>query len=172
MCASAHALECAQRRSPDSQTRSRPLALAPRCSAQSYLDKFANISVPERQFYAAMVNLLDDNVGRVVQMFKDAGLWENTLMVLSSDNGGPEGSGYGGNNFPLFGGKASNWEGGVRVNAFASGGLIPAARRGAVEEGLIEVADWYTTFCGLAGVSADDPVAKAAGLPAVDGLDM
>jgi arylsulfatase A-like enzyme len=65
---------------------------------QNYLDKFANISVPERQYYAAMTNLLDDNVGRVVQMFKDAGLWENTLMVLSSDNGGPEGSGYGGNN--------------------------------------------------------------------------
>ena len=65
---------------------------------QSYLDKFANISVPERQYYAAMTNLLDDNVGRVVEMFKDAGLWENTLMVLSSDNGGPEGSGYGGNN--------------------------------------------------------------------------
>ena len=65
---------------------------------QSYLDKFANISVSERQYYSAMVNLLDDNVGRVVQMFKDAGLWENTLMVLSSDNGGPEGNGYGGNN--------------------------------------------------------------------------
>jgi hypothetical protein len=60
----------------------------------------------------------------------------------------------------------------VRVNAFASGGLIPAARRGAVEEGLVEIADWFTTFCGLAGVAADDPVAKQAGLPAVDGLDM
>ena len=60
----------------------------------------------------------------------------------------------------------------MRVNAFASGGLIPAARRGAVEEGLVEIADWFTTFCGLAGVAADDPVAKQAGLPAVDGLDM
>ena len=60
----------------------------------------------------------------------------------------------------------------MRVNAFASGGLIPAARRGAVEEGLIEIADWFTTFCGLAGVPADDPVAEKAGLPAVDGLDM
>ena len=43
----------------------------------------------------------------------------------------------------------------MRVNAFASGGLIPAARRGAVEEGLIEIADWFTTFCGLAGVPAE-----------------
>jgi hypothetical protein len=76
-----------------------------------------------------MVNLLDDNVGRLVAMLKSAGLWNNTLMVATSDNGGPLGEGYGGNNYPLKGGKASNWEGGVRANAFAAGGVIPAARR-------------------------------------------
>jgi arylsulfatase I/J len=140
----------------------------------AYLNKpiFASINVTERRFYSAMVNLLDDNVGRVVQMFKDYGLWENTLMVLSSDNGGPEGSGYGANNYPLFGSKSSNWEGGVRVNAFAAGGLIPASRQGTVESGLIEIADWWATFCGLAGVAADDPAAARAGLPPPDGLDM
>ena len=140
----------------------------------AYLNKpvFASINVTERRFYSAMVNLLDDNVGRVVQMFKDHGLWENTLLILSSDNGGPEGSGYGANNYPLFGSKSSNWEGGVRVNAFAAGGLIPASRQGTVESGLIEISDWFSTFCGLAGVSADDPAAARAGLPPPDGLDM
>jgi arylsulfatase A-like enzyme len=83
---------------------------------QVYLDKFNSIDVEERRYYAAMVNLLDDNVGRAVQAYKDAGLWANTLMVVSSDNGGLEGSGYGANNFPLLGSKSSNWEGGVKVN--------------------------------------------------------
>ena len=33
---------------------------------------------------AAMVNYLDDVVGNVATALKDAGLWENTLMVWSS----------------------------------------------------------------------------------------
>ena len=52
-----------------------------------------------------MVNLLDDNVGRVVAALKAAGLWNSTLLVASSDNGGPIGDGYGANNWPLRGGK-------------------------------------------------------------------
>jgi len=139
---------------------------------QAYLDKFAAITIPERQYYAAMVNLLDDNVGRVVAMLKAAGLWENLLLVASSDNGGPEGDGYGGNNWPLKGGKASNWEGGVRVNAFAAGGAVPAARRGTREAGLIEMSDWYATFCAIAGADPADAAAAAAGLPPVDGMNM
>uniref|UniRef100_A0A7S2TR55 Sulfatase N-terminal domain-containing protein n=1 Tax=Lotharella oceanica TaxID=641309 RepID=A0A7S2TR55_9EUKA len=39
-------------------------------------------------------------------------------------------------------------------------------------EEMISVADWYTTFCGLAGVDPTDERAAAAGLPPVDGLDM
>ena len=139
---------------------------------QAYLDKFAHIDQTERQFYAAMVSLLDDNVGRVVAMLKAAGRWDNTLLVASSDNGGPLGDGFGGNNWPLKGGKASNWEGGVRVNAFVAGGAVPAARRGTTESGLIEIADWYTTFVTLAGADPRDAAAAAAGLPPVDGVDM
>ena len=89
-----------------------------------------------------------------------------------SDNGGPVGDGYGGNNWPNKGGKASNWEGGIRVNAFATGGFLPAAVRGTTVEGLIGIEDFYTTFCALAGVDPTDAAAAAAGLPPVDGLDM
>ena len=37
---------------------------------------------------------------------------------------------------PLRGGKASNWQGGIRVNAWVSGGALPAAMNGKKLEGL------------------------------------
>ena len=58
------------------------------------------------------------------------------------------------------------------MNAFVSGGLVPAHRRGLRLEGLGAVWDWYATFADLAGVSKDDPVAAAARLPAVDGVSL
>lgn len=35
-----------------------------------------------------MVNLLDDVLGNVTSLLKARGLWDNTLMILTSDNGG------------------------------------------------------------------------------------
>ena len=66
----------------------------------------------------------------------------------------------------------SNTEGGVRVNAFATGGLIPPAMRGTRSGAFIAIEDWYATFCALAGVEAADARAAAAGLPPPDGHDL
>ena len=64
-------------------------------------------------------------------------------------------------------------EGGVRVSAFASGGMIPPAMRGKVladPSQAIQLADWYHTFCALAGV---DYLDAPANLPDnTDSLDM
>jgi arylsulfatase A-like enzyme len=72
----------------------------------------------------------------------------------------------------MRGGKMSNWQGGIRVNAFASGGLIPQSQRGTVNSGLMVAADWYSTFCALAGVDPTDERAAVAGLPPIDSLNM
>ena len=127
-----------------------------------------------RMKYAAITNLVDSYIGRVVDALKAKGMWSNTLLVLSADNGGLTiADGFGGaNNFPLRGGKISNWEGGIRANALASGGFIPPARRGALESSFIEVADWLATFCALAGIDPHDAPAAAVGLPPIDSLDM
>merc|ERR1711934_775430 len=121
-------------------------------------------------------------------------------MILSSDNGGYVKDNQGGcnstsgtqgsssedighgtacfngeagaSNWPLRGGKYSMWEGGIRVNAFASGGYLPAKVQGTKLEGIIHIADWYGTLCGLAGVSPQDAEAEASGLPPVDSFDM
>ena len=50
-----------------------------------YLQKFSFIDQPERKFYSAMVNYLDNNFGKLEAMLKSSGLWNNTLVVVSSD---------------------------------------------------------------------------------------
>ncbi len=137
-----------------------------------YVQKFSFIDDQHRQYYHAMVNYLDDVVGEVVAALKDRGMWDNLLWVTSSDNGGPIYPGGGANNFPLKGGKLTDWQGGVRANAFVSGGFLPQSVRGTKNEGYIHLADWYGTLCGLAGVDPTDTAAAKANLPPVDSMDM
>lgn len=139
---------------------------------QAYLDAFAFIDDGLRRLSHAMGKYLDDAVGAVVATLRARGLWDNTLLVFHSDNGGELIYLCGGNNYPLRGGKFSNFEGGIRVNAFVTGGALPAARRGASTEQLATVWDWYATYAGLAGVDPTDGAAAAAGLPPHDSLDL
>ena len=64
------------------------------------------------------------------------------------------------------------FEGGIRVNAFASGGALPEAVRGTKLEGAIHIADWYRTLSHLAGEDPTDHEAAASGLPPIDSLDV
>lgn len=115
----------------------------------------------------AMLTCTDSVLGNLTGSLKRQGQWNNTLLVWSSDNGGP--AYWGANNHPLRGTKGSDFQGGVRTAAFVAGGLLPAAVRGTVLHEPIHVTDWYSTFCSLAGVSADD---AAPGVPPVDAMDM
>lgn len=135
----------------------------------------------DRRLYAAECSVWDEILGNVTAAFKArAGMWESTLLVFSADNGGPVywspgGDWFGGggaNNWPLKGGKASPWEGGVRASAFVSGGFVPTARRGTKLGARVHIADWYATFCALAGFTPTDDVAAAAGLPPIDSVDL
>ena len=138
----------------------------------SYLNKFSFIDDHDRQYYHAMVNYLDDVVGNLTAALKKRGMWDNLLFVTSSDNGGPVYPGGGANNYPLKGGKVSDWQGGIRVNAFVSGGFLPQAMRGKKTDGYIHLADWYATFCALAGVDPTDERAAKAKLPPIDSMNM
>ena len=88
-----------------------------------------------------MLHMLDVGTLNVTTALKQAGLWENTLLLFSADNGG---IGKFGNNYPLRGHKHDPWEGGTRVTAFLAGGFLPAALRGTSSgDKLVHVADWY-----------------------------
>ncbi len=90
----------------------------------------------------AMVGELDSGVGRVVAALKAQSMWDNTIVVMMSDNGGMLGPSA---NAPYRGGKWGFWEGGLRVVSFASGGLIPPSRRNTTYDGLFHITDWYPT---------------------------
>ena len=63
----------------------------------------------------------------------------------------------------------TDYQGGVRVAAFATGGLIPLAMRGTKVLGAMHICDVHVAFCALGGVSdCRDPV---AGLPDIDGVE-
>lgn len=68
--------------------------------------------------YAAMVRALDRSVGRVIEKLEEEGLAENTIVVLSSDNGGAGYIGLPEINAPYRGWKISLFEGGIRVPLF------------------------------------------------------
>ena len=111
-----------------------------------------------------MVNYLDIIIGNITTKLKTNGLWNNTLIVFSSDNGGEINlDETAANNYPFRGAKFVPLEGGIRVNAFVSGGYLPSDRRGKVETGRLHIADWYNTFCTLAGLDPTDQRAKKAG---------
>jgi len=115
-----------------------------------------------RRLLMAMTKYMDDTIKNLTEAFKAKGMWNNTLLVFTTDNGGPIYEPGSSNNYPLRGGKYSDFEGGVRTATFISGGYIPEARRGKVHNGIVSVADWYSIFSELAGVEPHDDKADVA----------
>ena len=104
----------------------------------------------------ALVEILDEGVRNVTDTLKASGMWENTLLVFQADNGGWLNPENGGNNYPLRGGKVSDFEGGVRNFAFINGGYLPSNLRGTVNAGFAHICDWYATFQSLAYSNTKD----------------
>jgi arylsulfatase A-like enzyme len=81
------------------------------------LAKYESKAAVEEQgdpVYAAMVESVDQSVGRILNTLNELRLDENTVVIFFSDNGGDTGGGIG-TNLPLRGGKGMLYEGGIRV---------------------------------------------------------
>lgn len=78
-------------------------------------DALNHIEDHSTRVYAAMIQSLDRNIGRVLDSLEQRGLAENTLVIFTSDNGGTHTIGIKGINAPFRGWKATHFEGGIRV---------------------------------------------------------
>lgn len=136
---------------------------------QRFIDLYPESIFSARRLGLAMISAVDEGIANVTAALKARGMYENSLIIFSSDNGGPADHEP---NYPLRGHKANELEGGVRVVAFVSGGFLPEGRRNGKIDGFMHIVDWYATFARLAGVDPQDCRAAAAGLPPVDSLDM
>ena len=93
---------------------------------------------------AAMVERCDRQVGRIVQAVGDAGIADDTLILVTSDNGGDVNA----TNRPLRGGKMSLYEGGIRVPLIAFWpGTVPA---GTTSNAVVSTLDVLPTIQDLA----------------------
>jgi arylsulfatase A-like enzyme len=165
----------------DKQDRDKPFFLyfaslaphAPYQAQKSDEDRYASsIEDPTRRTYAAMITSLDDQVGRIVAALDKRGMRENTLIVFSSDNGGPRSavvasgahsreeraaSGVKQESLPasngnLRGGKGSLHEGGVRVPTIFN---WPAKLKPRVVDEPLHMVDIMPTALALAGAKAN-----------------
>lgn len=105
--------------------------------------------------YAAMIDSLDEGIGRVLKTLDELGLTDNTVVFFTSDNGGltapewklkPVTS-----NAPLREGKGHVYEGGVRVPLIVKG---PGIRRAVVENTPVSSIDYFPTLAELSGLPA------------------
>lgn len=152
----------------DAQTSGRPFFLYVAFNAvhnplqvpEAYRKPYDKLNEPRRT-YAGMVAAMDEGIGHLLDALERKGFGQDTLIVFSSDNGGPA-PGRVTDNGPLRAGKTTLYEGGVRVAACA-------AWRGRIKAGTVvtqplHMVDWYPTLLKLAGAPLEQK------LP-VDGRD-
>ena len=99
--------------------------------------------------FAAMVESLDENTGRVLAALERFGLADDTIVVFTSDNGGERFS----DTFPLTGRKTELLEGGIRVPAIVR--WPGAARPGSTSDEPVMSMDWLPTLLDAAGDAPD-----------------
>ena len=118
----------------------------------------------------ALVGVVDESLKNFTTLLKDRSLWVNSLIVVHADNGGPAFSDQqAASNYPLRGGKYTLFDGGIRTNAFITGGFLPSDLMGYRYLPPVHICDWYATFARLAGVSVPDPHPD---VPPPDAIDL
>lgn len=119
-----------------------------------YMQKYEKFKGKYNPNYGAMLESLDDGVGRLVQALKEQGVLENTLIVFTSDNGGLGMEELGPaptTNEPLRKWKGHVYEGGTRVPAIMSWeGKIP---KGITSDVYYSSIDYLPTLCELTGIT-------------------
>jgi len=121
--------------------------------------------------YAAMITRMDRNVGKIIERLKQRGVYENTMIIFTSDNGPSRAGGSDARFFnsagKLRGLKGSLYEGGIRVPFVASwpGRIEPASRSDHPSAGW----DMLATFADVVGQKLKGPTDGISMVPTLTG---
>lgn len=111
------------------------------------LEKVRHIKDPLRRAFAAKVVGMDESIGVLMKTLDELAMTDDTLVIFMTDHGGdPK---YGGSNRPLRGGKATLFEGGIRVPCIVR---WPGKVKASTSTNAVACAiDWMATFGEIAG---------------------
>jgi len=128
-------------------------------SRHSYNSTCDDVSDSERRLLCRVLLYAQQKIEEIVNKTKDAGLWEDTLLLISSDNGPDTRNDAFGQTLPLRSNKARIFDGGLRTAAFLIGGYVEsvlssltATTSHCVYDGLVHVSDWFNVFTDIAGI--------------------
>ncbi len=114
--------------------------------------------------YLASVSYVDAQIGRMIAALKEAGVRDNTLIMVWSDHGWHLGD------MGIWG-KATNYEIATRVPLIIWTPDMPDQHRGKATEALVELIDMYPTLCDLAGLDVPSHVEGHSFAPLLDTPD-
>ena len=127
----------------------------------------------QNETYAAMVKSIDDNVGRIITQLKALGIFQNTMFILTSDNGGYINA-YRDtkvtDNTPLRSGKGSLYEGGIRIPTLISAPFLGSQQ--ARVDLSISTIDYLPTVCELVDINLPEGVEGKSFLGALTGKEV
>jgi arylsulfatase A-like enzyme len=148
--------------------KSKP-ASAPEAWVKKALDRGVSFL---RSDYVAILEHMDHNIGKLVNVLDQLGIADNTLIVFVSDNGGctmeegAAGGRYPGNNGPFSGGKATTYQGGLNVPLLINWkGRLP---QGMISNDQVMHCDIFATLLDAATI----PVPKMNGKNPVRGMSL
>jgi arylsulfatase A-like enzyme len=120
---------------------------------------------PKRAKLVALIEHMDDGIGRVLSALKESGADENTLVIFTSDNGGQ--LNIGASNGPLRDGKQAMYEGGIRepMCAVWPGRIAP----GAGSDRVAMTMDFFPTICEACGAEFGHEIEGRSILPTLLG---
>jgi len=131
-----------------------------------YFDSNSKYYNYDRGAICQQMSMVDGAIGEIVNKLKSTGLWNNTLVIFTNDNGAAPGQGQDltdednaynyGINWPLRGTKASYYQGGVKTVLAISGGALPVTLRRTQNDDLHHVADIAPTILAAAGWSDEE----------------
>ena len=115
---------------------------------QEFIDRYKDVENEDRRVFAAMVDAMDEEIGKILKVIDEEKMRDNTIVLFMSDNGGSARGGA--RNTPLASGKGSVYEGGIRVPAAIRWpGVLPAGKK---LDQLTTVHDLFPTLATALGV--------------------